>query len=211
VNPPESSSRPRVVLADDHGLLLEAFEKLLEPEYDVVGKFTDGAALLAAAESCRPDVIVLDVSMPGISGLEAARRLGATMPFVKLIFLTMNEDPDIAAEAFHLGVSGYLLKASAVGELFGAIRDALAGRRYMTAGVARHLAESERQPVPLTPRQEDVLRLLAEGLTMKEVADRLDLTTRTVAFHKYEIMRRRGLRTSAELVKLAIQRGLLST
>jgi DNA-binding NarL/FixJ family response regulator len=202
-------ARARVILADDHGLLLEAFENLLAPECEVVGKFTDGASLLAAAESLVPDVIVLDVSMPGVSGLEAARRLGSSMPNVKLIFLTMHEDPDLAAEAFRLGASGYLLKASAASELFKAIREALEGRRYVTPGVAKRLAMGEERPLPLTPRQEDVLRLLAEGLSMKQVADRLHVTPRTVAFHKYEIMKRRGLRTSAELVKLAIQRGLL--
>jgi DNA-binding NarL/FixJ family response regulator len=202
-------SRPRVILADDHGLLLEAFENLLAPACEVVGKFTDGASLLAAAESLAPDVIVLDVSMPGVSGLEAARRLGASMPDVKLIFLTMQDDPDIAAEAFRLGASGYLLKASAASELFQAIREALEGRRYVTPSVAERLASGAEPLSPLTPRQEDVLRLLAEGLSMKQVAERLQVTPRTVAFHKYEIMKRRGLRTSAELVKLAIQRGLL--
>ena len=200
-----------MILADDHGLLLAAFEKLLEPECEVVGTFTEGAALLAAAESCRPDVIVLDVSMPGVGGLEAARRLKAAMPSVKLIFLTMNEDPDIAAEAFQLGASGYLLKASAVSELFTAIREARAGGRYITPAVAKDVSEAEKRRISLTPRQEDVLRLLAEGLSMKQVADRLDVAPRTVAFHKYEIMRRRGLRTNAELVRLAIQRGLLPT
>lgn len=206
-----SEPLPRVVLADDHGLLLEAFEKLLAPECQVVGTFTDDAALLSAVQSLAPEVIVLDVSMPKVGGLEAARRLKRSMPGVKLIFLTVNEDRDVAAEALRLGASGYLLKASAASELFHAIRVVLEGRRYVTPAVAKSLEEGEDRPRPLTSRQEDILRLLGEGLSMKQVADRLRVTPRTVAFHKYAIMKRRGLRTSAELVKLAIQRGLLSS
>src|SRR2546421_9625306 len=184
--------RPRVLLADDHRLLREAFAQLLEPNCDVVGAVADGRALLAAARELRPDIVVLDIAMPLLNGLDAARQLKRTMPEVKVIFLTVSEDPDLAAEAFRAGASGYLLKNSAASELFQAIQEVLQGRSYVTPLATRGLVdncfrppEPERKSGALSPRQREVLQLLAEGHTMKEVAGVLNITVRTVAFHKY--------------------------
>ncbi len=169
----------------------EAFEKLLEPDYAVVGAVSDGRALLAKAAELKPDVIVLDIAMPLLNGLDAARQLKKTMPAIKLIFLTMNEDPDLATEAFRIGASGYLLKTSAASELTKAINEALCGRSYVTPLITQGMVESfigrsdeERGGPQLTPRQREVLQLLAEGRSMKEAAKILDVTPRTVAFHK---------------------------
>jgi DNA-binding NarL/FixJ family response regulator len=204
--------RPTVILADDHAMLLEAFQKLLEPQCIVVGKATDGRALLDAAAKLKPDVVVVDIGMPLLNGLEATRRLKATMPQIKLIVLTMNEDPDVAGEAISAGASGYLLKTSAASELLKAIQTVLKGRRYFTPQIAKGLEESFiRDPWPrkrkreLTPRQREVLQLLAEGRTMKEIGDILHMTARTVAFHKYRMMELLGLKTTAELVQFAIK------
>lgn len=208
---------PRVILADDHTILLEALRKLLESKCEVTGIATNGRTLLKMARVQTPDVIVLDVMMPILSGLEAARRLKSEMPAVKIIFLTMNEDPDIAQEALHLGASGYVLKNSAASELFVAIHDALNGRIYITPLVAQELErnfvrdprEWER-PKSLTPRQREVVQLLAEGKTMKEIADVLNVTKRTVAFHKYRVMEELELKSNAGLVRFAIRNHLIA-
>src|SRR5262245_12664035 len=167
-------TRPRVLLADDHRLLREAFTQLLEPACDVVGAVADGRALLAAAPELRPDIVVLDIAMPVLNGLDAARQLLREMPEVKVIFLTMSEDPDLAAEAFRAGASGYLLKNSAATELLQAIQEVFQGRSYVTPLAARGLVNTIRhEPEPakkaggLSPRQREVLQLLAEGHTMK--------------------------------------------
>lgn len=202
---------PRVLLADDHTLLLGAFEKLLTGECDIVGQVSDGRALLAAAEKHKPDVIVLDISMPLLNGLEAGRQIKQSVRNVKLVFLTMNEDPDLAAEAFRCGASGYLLKRSAASELVMAIREVMQGRTYITPLIAEGLVGSllnvdERTPSQeLTPRQREVLQLLAEGHSMKDVANVLNLTPRTVAFHKYRIMEQLKLRSTAELIQYAVK------
>jgi DNA-binding NarL/FixJ family response regulator len=208
--------RPRVLLADDHTLLLEAFEKLLEPDYTVVGAVSDGRALLAAAAELKPDVIVLDITMPLLNGLDAARQLKKTMPAIKLIFLTMNEDPDLASEAFRMGASGYLLKTSAASELSKAINEALSGRSYVTPHITQGMVESlirrpggDRDAPQLTPRQREVLQLLAEGRSMKEAADILSVTPRTVAFHKYRMMEQLQLKTNADLIQFAIREGIV--
>ena len=205
-------SRPRVLLADDHRMIREAFALLLEDDYDVVGSVADGRALLAAASELRPDIVVLDIAMPLLNGLDAARQLRRAMPKVKVIFLTMSEDPDVAAEAFRVGGSGYLLKNSAASELLQAIREVSRGRSYITPLVTRglmdtliHPAEPAARPAELSPRQREVLQLLAEGHTMKETARLLKITPRTVAFHKYAMMELLGVKTSAELVQLAIK------
>src|SRR6478672_15663 len=175
-------SRPRVLLADDHALLLGAFEKLLAGEFDVVGQVSDGRALVAEADKLRPDVIVLDISMPLLNGLEAGRQIKQKLRDVKLIFMTMNEDADLAAEAFRSGASGYLLKRSAASELATAIREVMRGRSYVTPLVTGGLVGSLMHPDQhrpsheLTPRQREVLQLLAEGHSMKEVAKVLELT-----------------------------------
>lgn len=204
-------NRPRVLIADDHELLVEAFVKLLEAEVEVVGKVLDGRALLAQAPRLKPDIIVLDISMPGLNGLEAGEQIKQIMPDVKLIFLTMHEDPNLAVEAFRLGASGYLLKRSAASELFQAVQEVFRGRTYVTPLIAEGMIESfardpERRKVSkLTPRQREILQLLAEGNSMKEVAAILNITPRTVAFHKYQMMERLGLKSNAELIRLAIK------
>ena len=204
--------RPRVLLADDHRLLREAFAQLLEPGCDVVGAVADGRALLAAAQELRPDIVVLDIAMPLLNGLDAARQLKGLLPEVRLIFLTVSEDPEVAAEAFRVGASGYLLKNSAASELFQAIQEVSQGRSYVTPLATQGLVGSLiRDPGPaqgtgqLSMRQREVLQLLAEGRTMKEIARILAITPRTVAFHKYRMMEDLGIKTSAELVRFAIK------
>ncbi|MFO0807630.1 MAG: response regulator transcription factor [Gemmataceae bacterium] len=210
-------NRPRVLLADDHRLLREAFEQLLKPECDVVGTVGDGRAALAAARELQPDIVVLDIAMPLLNGLDAARQLKSEMPKIKVIFLTMSEDPDVAAEAFRTGASGYLLKNSAASELLQAIREVYRGRVYVTPLATQGLVETflhepepANQPKILSPRQREVLQLLAEGHTMKEIARILNITPRTVAFHKYSMMEDLGIRSSAELVQFAIKQGVVT-
>jgi DNA-binding NarL/FixJ family response regulator len=206
----------RVMLADDHTILVEAFRKLLEPHYQIVGTVADGRALVETAPQLKPDVIVVDIGMPLMNGLEAGLRLKELLPAAKLIFLTMNEDPDLAAEAMRRGASGYLLKSSAASELIRAIQMAMKGKTYLTAQIARKLQKSfAHNPQPkaraktLTPRQREVIQLLAEGKSMKEVADVLNVTPRTVAFHKYRIMDELNLNTTAELIQFAIKSRIL--
>jgi len=203
---------PRVMLADDHTILLEAFRNLLEGKCQVVGTVSDGRALLKEAPALRPDVVVVDIGMPLLNGLEAGRQLKEILPAVKLVFLTMNEDPDLAVEAMRAGASAYLLKKSAASELFRAIQNALKGKKYVTPKIARGMQQSFiRNPQgrsikkTLTTRQREVIQLLAEGKSMKEAADCLDLTPRTVAFHKYRVMEELGLKTNADLVQFAIK------
>jgi len=207
-------SRPRILMADDHLMMLEAFKTVLEPELEVVGMVTDGRALLEEFTRLHPDVVLLDVAMPLLNGLDAGRQLKARQPSVKLIYLTMNPNPDLAGEALRLGASGYVLKSSSVPELKQAIQEALAGRSYITPLITREVVGSLIQPRSLEPeltaRQREVLQLLAEGKSMKEVAAILDLTPRTIAFHKYRMMEQLRLKTSAELVKLAVRLGLVA-
>jgi DNA-binding NarL/FixJ family response regulator len=203
--------RPRVLLADDHALLLGAFEKLLAEDCDIVGQVSDGRALVAAAQELRPDIIVLDITMPLLNGIEAARQIKHTVPRAKLVFVTMNEDTGLAADAFRAGASAYLLKQSATSELLTAIREAMAGNSYVTPliteGLVGSLMYSGESAVSdeLTPRQREVLQLLAEGRSMKEAAALLNLTPRTVAFHKYRIMQQLKIKSSAELVQYAVR------
>jgi DNA-binding NarL/FixJ family response regulator len=203
--------KPRVILADDHTLLLEAFEKLLAPECDIIAKVGDGRALIAAVQEHHPDVVVLDLSMPLLNGLEAARHIKQIDKNVKLVFVTMNEDPDLAAEAFRAGGSAYLLKRSAGSELVTAIREAMKHRSYVTPLVTEGMlgslmhATTETPSRQLTSRQREVLQLLAEGKSMKEVAGILNVTARTVAFHKYRMMEQLKIRTNAELIQYAIR------
>lgn len=210
-------AKARILLADDHNLLLQAFEKLLEPDYDVVGTVGDGHALLKAAQELKPDVVVLDIAMPQLNGLIAAERLKKEMPSVKFIFLTVNEDPDIASEALRIGASGYLLKNSAASELFSAIEAALRGRTYVTPLIMQGMIKSlesgshkKKDSKKLTTRQREILQLLAEGNSMKEAAIILDLSPRTIAFHKYRIMEELNLNTNADLIQFAIRNGIVS-
>jgi DNA-binding NarL/FixJ family response regulator len=206
--------RPRVLLADDHRLLREAFAQLLEPSCDVVGAVGDGRAMLAAARGLLPDIAVLDIGMPGLNGLDAARQLKRELPQIKIIFLTMNEDPDLAAEAFRCGASAYLLKNSAASELRQAIEEVSFGRSYVTPlaaeGLVGNLREHKRRSADLSVRQREVLQLLAEGHTMKEIARILKITPRTVAFHKYSMMEELGITTNAELIQFAIKQHVVA-
>jgi DNA-binding NarL/FixJ family response regulator len=204
-------SKPRVIIADDHTMLVEAFEKLLSPECDVVAKVADGRALLTAVNELRPDVVVLDLSMPLLNGLDAARQIKQSHPSVRLVFVTMNEDPDLAAQAFRIGGAAYLLKRSAGSELLTAIREAMRHRSYVTPLVTEGMlgslmhAQSEPSTPQLTARQREVLQLLAEGKSMKEVASILNVAPRTVAFHKYRMMEQLKIKTNAELIQYAIR------
>jgi len=205
------------MLADDHRLVREAFARLLEVPCDVVGAVGDGRALLEAASELQPDIVVLDVSMPLLNGLDAGRRLKRLMPDVKLIFLTVSEDPDLAAEAFRAGASGYLLKNSAASELLKAIQEVFEGRSYVTPLATQGLVGSflrDRGPTrptgQLSTRQREVLQLLAEGRTMKEIAQIMKITPRTVAFHKYSMMRELGIKSSAGLVQYAVKLGVVA-
>jgi DNA-binding NarL/FixJ family response regulator len=209
---------PRIMLADDHTILLEAFRKLLEPRFEVVGMVSDGRALLDAAPKLKPDVIVVDVGMPLMNGLEAGLRLKEMMPSAKIIFLTMNDDPDLAMNAMRSGASGYLLKRSAAAELIHAIHLSLKGKSYVTPQIARGMEKAFiNNPNPkdraksLTPRQREVVQLLAEGKSMKEVASVLNVTPRTVAFHKYRVMEELNLQSTAELVQFAMKSRILVT
>jgi DNA-binding NarL/FixJ family response regulator len=207
-------TRPRILMADDHLMLLEAFKALLEPDFEVVGTVTDGRALVEEFSRLHPDIVLLDVAMPLLNGLDAGRQLKAQRPSVKLIYLTMNPDPDLAGEALRLGASGYVLKSSAAQELKQAIHEALRGRSYITPLITRDvvgsLIQQRTSRNELTGRQREVLQLLAEGKSMKEVAAILDLTPRTVAFHKYRMMEQLRLKTSAELVRFAVQQGVVA-
>jgi DNA-binding NarL/FixJ family response regulator len=209
--------RPRILLADDHVLIAQALEHLLQAEFDVVGIVADGRALLEAAGETAPDVVVVDIGMPLLNGLDAGEQIKALHPHIKVIYLTQNRDPRFAAEAFKRHASGYLLKDSAASELTTAIREALRGRTYVSPAVSKGARDADwtGQGVPppgreLSVREREVLQLLAEGKSMKEAAALLDISARTVEFHKYRIMETLGVRTSAELVQQAIKLGLIA-
>jgi DNA-binding NarL/FixJ family response regulator len=204
-------------LADDHRLLREAFAHLLEPSCDVVATVADGRPLPAAAPRLRPDIVVLDIAMPLLNGLDAARQLKRVMPDIKLIFLTVSEDCDLVGEAFRAGASAYLLKTSAASELFKAIQEVFEGRSYVTplatkglVNSFRHESEPPKSKGASSPRQREVLQLLAEGHTMKAIGRMLNITARTVAFHKYTMMKERGIKSSAALVRFAINQHVVS-
>lgn len=209
--------RTRVILADDHNLLVDAFKALLQPHFEVVATFANGQQLVQGALALEPDVIVLDIGMPIMNGLIAGQQLKQILPKVKLIYLTMNQDPDLAAEAFRLGASGYLLKNSAGSELVHAINEALLARSYITPLMTKGMVGSFIQNLKrrkirheLTLRQREVLQLLAEGRSMKEVAYLLNVTPRTVAFHKYTMMDQLQLKSSAELIQFAMKSSIVA-
>jgi DNA-binding NarL/FixJ family response regulator len=207
--------KPRVLLADDHTLVVEAFTKLLEPQFEIVGTAGDGRALLEKAVQLQPDVVLLDLSMPILNGFEAGERLKKLLPRAKLIVLTMTEDAEVAADVLHSWASGFLLKKSASAELVRAIQDVLRGKTFVTSHLAQNLLDKfVRDPLQksktLTPRQREVLQLLAEGRTMKEVADVLNVTPRTVAFHKYKIMEEFELKTNSDLLRFAMKERLVT-
>jgi DNA-binding NarL/FixJ family response regulator len=203
------------LLADDHRLVVEACAKLLEPECDVVATVKDGRSVLRSVQHLRPDVVVLDIGMPLLNGLDAGRQLKKTMPGIKIIFMTMNEDPDLTIEALRMKASGYLLKTSAGSELLEAIRAVVQGRTFVTSQAATRMEESFVQNgthstgAQLTLRQREVLQLLAEGYSMKRAGTMLNVTARTIAFHKYRIMEQFRVRGNAGLIQLAIKQGLV--
>jgi DNA-binding NarL/FixJ family response regulator len=209
----EHRADARLIIADDHKLLAEACRSILEPQYKVVSIVTDGRALLEAATLLRPDVVILDIAMPNLNGLDAGELIKRKMPTVKLIYLTMTLSAEIAAEAFRRGASGYVLKQSAAEELLIAIRRVMHGESYLSPLIARETvsfllnqqASTARQ---ITSRQNEVLQLLAEGMSMKEVANVLNIKPGTVAFQKYRIMETLGIKTNADLLKYAIKHQL---
>ena len=209
--------KARIILADDHTLMLDALNNLLTAEYEVVGLFQDGKTLVEQAVDLAPDIVVLDISMPLMNGLLAGELLKRAMPRVKLIYMTMYLDSDLAVEAFQLGASAYLLKTSAGSELLHAIRAVLAGGTYVTPllpgefepPTARSL-KNQKKHHPLTMRQRQVLQMLAEGRTMKEIAFRLNVSTRTVAFHKYSMMTQLEIKSSAQLVAYAMKNAMVA-
>jgi DNA-binding NarL/FixJ family response regulator len=209
--------RPRVLLADDHQMLADALKYVLERSCEVVGTVGDGRALLEAADRLQPDIVVLDIGMPHLNGFDAGRHLKHTFPNMKLIFMTMHEDPYLVGEAFRAGASAFLLKEAAASELTDAIGQVLKGGSYVTPSAAEGLNQislrdpknRENAPEP-TGRQREVIQLLAEGRSMKEVADELKITPRTVAGHKYAVMELLRLKTNADVVQYAIEHGIIS-
>ncbi len=210
--------KPRVLLADDHKIVIEGLKNLLEGEFEIVGSVEDGRALVEQASTLYPDVIVADISMPQLNGIEAARQIKKIDKNIKIVFLTMHQDATYAANAFEAGASGFVLKHSASSELIRAIHEAIKGRTYVTpliAGDLIHTYQEGGSPEKnlfkkISPRQREVLQLLAEGKIAKEIASILNISTRTVEFHKYRMMEQLNIKTSAELVRYAIKHGIIS-
>jgi DNA-binding NarL/FixJ family response regulator len=205
---------PRVLLADDHTIFRQGLAKLLESDVEIVGAVEDGRALLAQTRKLKPDLLLVDISMPLLNGLDAVRQLKKEIPGVRAIFLSVHANPAYAAEAFRLGASGYLLKVCEVSELLFAIREVLLGRSYVTPLITKETMEllmtTQKEELPLTDRQREVLQLLAEGHSTKEVARHLDISVRTVEFHKARLMEVLGIHTRADLVKYAIANGIVA-
>jgi len=209
--------RPRILLADDHRMVAEGLRSLIEPEFELVGIVEDGHALLAAAEKLRPDVIVTDITMPHMNGIEALRQIRKTNQDIKFIFLTMHPDIKYAVNAFEAGALGYVLKHSAPSELSAAIRSALKGKIYVTSLLAGEFIEGKKkgsreryeESAYLTRRQREVLQLLAEGRSAKEIASLLNISTRTAEYHKYQMMKDLGMKTVADLVRYAVKHGII--
>jgi DNA-binding NarL/FixJ family response regulator len=212
-----SSNRSRVLIADDHNLVAELCKSLLEPEFNVVGTVSNGRELLRASAALKPDVIVVDIAMPVLNGLDAGKQVKEALHTVKLVYLTMNTDPELALEAFDRGASGYLLKTCAASEMVLAVRAVIRGKTYLSPALKEKVAclrwehrkmveEADR----LTDRQREVLQLLAEGKVMKEIGHILNMATRTVAFHKYRIMEVLGAKTNAELVRYALRNNIVA-
>ena len=210
--------KPRVLLADDHKIVIEGLKNLLRDEFEIVGSVEDGRALVEQASTLYPDVIVADISMPRLNGIEAARQIKKNAKNIKIVFLTMHPDATYAANAFEAGASGFVLKHSASSELIRAIREAIKGRTYVTPLIAGDLIYTYQEAgspeknlfKKISPRQREVLQLLAEGKSAKEIASILNIATRTVEFHKYRMMEQLNIKTSAELVRYAIKHGIIS-
>ena len=209
--------RSSVLIADDHVLVAQLCMRLLEPEFAVVGVVANGTDLVGKAIALKPDVILVDIAMPVLNGISAASQVKAVLRDVKVVFLTMNSDPEIAMDAFDRGASGFLLKSCAASELVLAVRTVLRGGTYISPTLkeaVEHLRWERVKPLPesdrLSTRQREVLRQLAQGKSMKEVGDSLAITPRTVAFHKYRIMATLGAKSNADLVKYALRNGMLA-
>ncbi len=210
--------KPRVLLADDHQIVLEGLKSLLGGEFDVIGSVEDGRALVDQTATLHPDVIVADISMPQLNGIEAARQIRKTDKNIKIVFLAMHPDATYAANAFEAGASGFVLKHSAPSDLITAIREAMKGRTYVTpliAGDLIHTYQGRDSPEKdlfkkISPRQREILQLLAEGKSGKEIASILNISARTVEFHKYRMMEQVNIKTSAELVQYAVRHGIIS-
>ena len=208
------SLRPRIFFADDHAMVVQGLCALLEKSYDILGVVADGRALVAEAPKLHPDVVVVDVGMPFLNGLDAVERLIAVLPDTKFVFLTMQDDPNLAAAALRLGAVGYVLKHSAASELRTAITAVLEGKSYVTPKLrpenwAVRDARAQQYSKELTPRQRDVLQLLAEGRPMKEIAGILEVCEKTIMFHKYHIMHEFNLKNNAEIVLFALKQRLI--
>jgi DNA-binding NarL/FixJ family response regulator len=213
-----SSNRHRILIADDHILLADLCRRLFETEFEVVGTVSDGRAMVRAAAELKPDVIVVDIAMPILNGLDAGQQVKGMLPKVKLVFLTMNSDIDLAAEAFRRGASGYLLKTCTASEMMTAVHEVLRGKSYISPAFCKeeinYLSRKRSKLLDesdlLTERQREVLQLLAEGKAMKEVGDVLNMTIRTVCFHKYRMMRTLGARSNADLVRYAVKHRIVA-
>lgn len=211
-------SRPRVLLADDHRMVTEGLKSLLADDFELVGAVENGHALLAAAKKLRPDVIVADITMPQLNGIDALRLLKKHNPDVKVVFLTMHQDPAYARRALEAGAAGFVVKHAASDELVMAIHAALKGKTFITPALAgdvlhdiQHGAKQKNEAKnAITPRQREILQLLAEGRSAKEIAQALSISARTVEFHKYQMMETHGLHSSAELVHFAIKQGIVT-
>jgi len=211
----EPRHRARLLIADDHTLLAEACKHLLEPEFDVVGIADNGRALLQLASELKPEIVILDIAMPQLNGLDAGKQIKHLLPATKLVFLTMNMSPEVAAEAFRRGASAYVVKSSAASDLVRAIRRALRSESYLSPDITKETVDfllrsgtSQSLEKRLTPRQNEILHLLAEGMSMKAIAAVLNLKPGTVAFHKYKMMETLGLKSNAELLQYAIRHHL---
>lgn len=208
--------KPRLMIADDHQIFAEGLKRLLSADFDIVGAVQNGRELVSAAEKLRPDVIVADISMPMLNGIEAVVQIQKSCPKIKVVFLTMHPDTAYAASAFKAGASGYVLKHSAPDELVTAIREALKGRTYVTpliAGKLLHAYQSGAHSgtdavLSLTSRQREVLQLVAEGRSVKEIAAILNISTKTVEYHKYRMMEDLGIKTTADLIRYAVKEGI---
>ena len=213
----DNRQKARLLLADDHTLVAEACKSLLEPEFDVVAIVTDGRALVHAAVELRPDVLIIDIAMPLLNGLDAGEQVKHALPEARVVYLTMNVSPEVAAEAFRRGASGYLPKSAAASELITAVREVLKGKSYLSPLITKDTVDfllrrkkSREEGQHITKRQREVLQLLAEGLSMKEVAFILKLKPGTVAFHKYRIMTTLGIKTNADLLRYALREHMIS-
>jgi DNA-binding NarL/FixJ family response regulator len=212
----EYRHRARLLIADDHTLVAEACRNLLEPEFEVVGIVDNGRTLLERARELKPAVVILDIAMPHLNGLDAGEEIKRLFPATKLVYLTMNVSPDVAAEAFRRGASAYVVKHAAASELITAVRRALRSESYLSPNITKETVDyllksrgSGANEKRITRRQSEVLQLLAEGMSMKEIANVLVLKPGTVAFHKYRIMETLGLKTNAELLQYAIKHHLV--